>query len=151
MNFKSFQFILTLSLIFITTSVSFGQSKDEVEIRRLEKLWTTLLDKGDTVSLASIWSKDYVVNNPNGKIVTPSDIIKLMKEGHKFPLVERYIEKITFNENVAIVMGKEMQQPSENIKNVDNWLPRRFTNVWIKKGKNWQLAARQSTEISVSK
>lgn len=92
--------------------------------------------------------KKYVVNNPNGKIVTPEDIISLMKSGHKFPKVERMIEKITIDGNVAIVMGKELQQPSPNVTNLNDWLPRRFTNVWIKKEKRWQLAARQSTEIS---
>ena len=51
--------------------MAFGQSKDEQEIRYLEKHWTQLLDNGDTTSLLNIWSKEYVVNNPNGKIVTP--------------------------------------------------------------------------------
>jgi len=53
-----------------------------------------------------------VVNNPNGKIVTPKEIVALMKSGHKFPAVQRIIEKITFNQNIAIVMGKELQQPA---------------------------------------
>ena len=44
-----------ISFIFITT-VAFGQSSDEMEIRQLEKHWTELLDKGDTTSLLKIWS-----------------------------------------------------------------------------------------------
>ncbi len=85
---------------------------DEEKIKELELHWTQLLDKGDTTSLVQIWSKEYVVNNPNGKIVTAKEIIALMKSGFKFPLVERVIEKITFNKNIAIVMGKELQQPA---------------------------------------
>ena len=135
-----------ISFIFIST-VAFGQSSDEMKIRQLEKHWTELLDKGDTTSLLKIWSEKYVVNNPNGKIVTPKEIVTLMKNGHKFPAVERIIEKITFNQDIAIVMGKELQQPGNMAPNHDNWIPRRFTNVWIKSEEGWQLAARQSTQV----
>ena len=135
-----------ISFIFIPT-VAFGQSSDEMEIRQLEKHWTELLDKGDTTSLLKIWSEKYVVNNPNGKIVTPKEIVALMKSGHKFPAVERIIEKITFNQDIAIVMGKELQQPENMTPNHDNWISRRFTNVWIKTKEGWQLAARQSTQV----
>jgi len=143
---KTFNLFL-ISFIFVTT-LAFGQSNDEQEIRRLEKHWTELLDKGDTTSLLKIWTNDYVVNNPNGKIVTPKEIVALMKNGHKFPSVERIIEKITFNQNIAIVMGKELQQPANMIANKDEWIPRRFTNVWIKSENVWQLAARQSSKIN---
>lgn len=128
-------------------SLTFGQSDDETEIRRLEEYWTELLDKGDTTALLAIWSENYVVNNPNGKIVTPKDIVALMKGGHIFPAVKRIIEKITFNQNMAIVMGKELQQPASMITNHNDWIPRRFTNVWIKTESGWQLAARQSSRV----
>lgn len=137
-------FLINFTLI---TTFAFGQSNDEIEIRKLEKLWTELLDKGDTTSLLEIWSENYVVNNPNGKIVTPKDIVALMKGGHKFPAVKRIIENITFNQDIAIVMGKELQQPSNMNPNSEEWIPRRFTNVWIKTKSGWQLAARQSSKV----
>ena len=135
-----------ISLILVTT-LAFGQSNDETEIRQLEKHWTELLDKGDTSSLLKIWSKNYAVNNPNGKIVTPKDIVALMETGHRFPTVKRIIEKITFNQDIAIVMGKELQQPENRTTNHEEWIPRRFTNVWIKTNNGWQLAARQSSKV----
>jgi hypothetical protein len=42
--------LLLIGLVFVVT-ISNGQSKDELEIKRLEKYWTELLDKGDTTSL----------------------------------------------------------------------------------------------------
>lgn len=140
-------FNLFLISFIIATAVAVGQSSDEIKIKQLEKHWTELLDKGDTTSLLKIWSENYVVNNPNGKIVTPKEIVALMKSGHKFPAVKRIIEKITFNQDIAIVMGKELQQPKNMTTNRDDWIPRRFTNVWIKTKEGWQLAARQSTQI----
>ena len=143
---KIFSFFL-ICLILVTT-VTFGQSDDEIEIRELEKHWTELLDKGDTTSLfPQIWSKNYVVNNPNGKIVTPQDIVAIMKSGHKFPAVQRIIENITFNQDIAIVMGKELQQPANMTPNHEEWILRRFTNVWLKTKNGWQLAARQSSKV----
>ncbi len=141
--------VLNLFLIgfMISTTIAFGQSSDELEIKQLEKHWTELLDKGDTTSLLRIWSENYVVNNPNGKIVTPKEIVALMRSGHKFPKVERIIEKITFNQDIAIVMGKELQQPANMTPNHEDWILRRFTNVWIKTKEGWQLAARQSTQV----
>ena len=141
--------VLNLFLIsfIIATTVAVGQSSDEIKIKQLEKHWTELLNMGDTTSLLEIWSGNYVVNNPNGEIVTPKEIVALMKSGHKFPAVERIIEKITFNQDIAIVMGKELQQPQNMTTNHDDWIPRRFTNVWIKTKEGWQLAARQSTQI----
>ena len=140
--------ILLLLNFIIANSVAFGQPSDEIKIKQLEKHWTELLNKGDTSALLKIWSENYVVNNPNGKIVTPKEIIALMKSGHKFPLVERIIEKITFNQDIAIVMGKELQQPANMTTNHDEWIPRRFTNVWIKTEESWRLAARQSTQVN---
>lgn len=140
---------LFLLFLFLSTSFLFGQSKDELEIRRLERHWTELLDKGDTTALLKIWSPNYVVNNPKGRIVTPNDIVGIMKSGHQFPAVERIIEKITFNDNIAVVMGKELQQPSNMTVDQKEWIPRRFTNIWISTKNGWQLAARQSSTLVV--
>ena len=139
-----FFFLANFTLL---TTLAYGQSGDEMQIRALEKHWTELLDKGDTTALLEIWSENYVVNNPNGKIVTPKDIVALMKGGHVFPAVDRIIEKITFQGDMAIVMGKELQQPPSKTTDREQWIPRRFTNVWVKAGNAWQLIARQSAVI----
>ena len=44
-------------------------------------------------------------------------------------------------------MGKELQQPANMVANQDEWIPRRFINVWIKSENGWQLAARQFSEV----
>jgi len=141
--------IATLFFFAFLSVSSYGQPGNEQEIRYLEKHWTQLLDKGDTTSLLKLWSSNYVVNNPYGEIATPESIVARMKGGHVFPKVERIIEKITFNQNIAIVMGKELQQPLGATTNLDEWIPRRFTNVWIWMDGEWKLAARQSSELII--
>jgi hypothetical protein len=44
-------------------------------------------------------------------------------------------------------MGKELQQPANMTPRQEEWIPRRFTNVWIKTKNGWQLAARQSSKV----
>jgi ketosteroid isomerase-like protein len=139
--------VFFLFVFILTNTVSFAQSADELEIRRLETLWTQLLDKADTTALLKIWSKDYVVNNPDGKIATPKDIVALIRKGHVFPSVERIIEKITFTQNIAIVMGKEIEHSVKTGQNENPVVTRRFTNVWVKSDGGWQLAARQSSKV----
>lgn len=112
---------------------------------RLEVKWTKLLEKNETTALLKIWSKEYVVNNPNGKIATRADIISIMRGGQAFPPVERIIEKITFNGNLAVVMGKELAGKKDTEHTSVKRIERRFTNVWRKTGQNWELVARQAT------
>ncbi|WP_353723281.1 nuclear transport factor 2 family protein [Dyadobacter sp. 676] len=80
-------------------------------------------------------TKDYIVNNPNGKISGVADIIAPIRNAQKFPEVERTNEKSTFNHNLAIVVGSQMAAGSTQQDRVK----RRLTNVWIrrKQGGNW--------------
>ena len=129
------------------TTFCFGQSKDELEVRALEKSWSELLDKSDTTALRQIWSKDYIVNNPAGKIITGNDIIGFIRNGQRFPSYEKTIESIKFSENIAIVMGKEVSQPQKDKSGKEQTIVRRFTNIWLKSKKSWKLVARQATNL----
>tara|TARA_R110000744_G_scaffold162124_1_gene278718 strand:+ start:4107 stop:4280 length:174 start_codon:yes stop_codon:yes gene_type:complete len=52
--------------------------------------------------------------------------------------VERIIETITLNENISIVVGRKLQQPANLPIDKKDWIPKKFTNVWL-------LAAKQSS------
>ena len=143
------QLLFIISLIFFST-FCFGQSKSELEIRQLENYWAELLDKSDTTALSKVWSKDYIVNNPAGKIITGNDIIGFIRNGQKFPAYQRIIESVTFSKNIAIVMGKEISQPQKDALGKEQKIVRRFTNIWVKEKKVWKLVARQATNIANS-
>lgn len=135
-------------LFLVIPTLSFSQSKLEKEIRQLEIYWSELLDKSDTTSLAKVWSKDYIVNNPAGKIITGQDIIGFIRNGQRFPAYERVIESITFSGKMAIVMGKEISQPQKDSSGISpKVIVRRFTNIWAKEKKDWKLVARQATNM----
>lgn len=140
--------LIPIILFLVIPTLSFSQSKLEKEIRQLEIYWSELLDKSDTTSLAKVWSKDYIVNNPAGKIITGQDIIGFIRNGQRFPAYERVIESITFSGKMAIVMGKEISQPQKDSSGISpKVIVRRFTNIWAKEKKDWKLVARQATNM----
>ncbi len=139
---------LILILLLIIGTNSFAQSKAEMEIRQLEDYWSELLAKSDTVGLSKVWSKNYVVNNPAGKIIRGEDIFGFIRKGQQFPAYEKVIESITFSDNIAIVMGREISQSKKEGVENPHQITRRFTNVWVYSKKEWKLLARQATNTA---
>lgn len=132
-----FIFIFILSLFCVSI---YAQTSDKEQvILNLEKEWTAVLDKNDTITLKKYWTDDYVVNNATGKVVSVKDILALLASGHKFPKVERNVERITFNGDLAVVMGSEIEYGKDGEKK-----NRRFTNVWRETADGWKLVARQA-------
>ena len=122
----------------------------ETEIRKLESEARDAILKKDTVALSILFSPGFVVNSPGNKVETFQDLLVRIKSGAlDRESFEKNIEKITFTENVAIVMGNEIVKPTGNAANPGKTIKRRYTNIWLKNRKSWQLVARQSTIISV--
>ena len=142
--------ILIWSLFTLTVQFSFSQSKEEIEIRRLDQLEITSVCKSDTITLRKLWAKDFVVNNPYGEIVTVPQILSFIRSGQiDYSSVERVIEKVTFTQNIAITMGYEIVTPQNLTENAGKIVNRRYTHIWIKTKGNWFLTARQATIFSI--
>ena len=61
---------------------------------------------------------------------------------------ERRIQKVSFNGNVAVVMGEERIRPQEQQPNAGKLVTRRSINVWMFSD-NWAIIARQATNMKV--
>jgi hypothetical protein len=134
-----------------TSGAVLCQDKRESEIRRLENLERESVLKGDSLVLFDkIWSPDMVINTPNNVVGTVEGTKALLRSGGlNYLSFERTIEKITFNNNVAIVMGEERIKPQGKQNNAGKLVTRRFTNVWMYSNNNWSIIARQATIIKV--
>ncbi len=144
--------VLITSLFFgLTHQVSLAQQSNETEIRNLENLEREAVLKGDTTSLFNkYWSPNMVVNTPANRVGTIEGTKIGLRTGKiDYSSFDRVIEKITFTENIAIVMGQEIIKPKGWSDNVGKTVTRRFTNIWMKSKKEWRLVARQATIISV--
>src|SRR5688572_26079668 len=97
-----------LSLIFSTKALS--QDPREVEIRRLETLEReSVLNSDSTALFGKLWSPTMIINTPANVVGTVQSTKALLRAGGlRYLSFERTIEKIAFNDNIAIVMGGEI-------------------------------------------
>jgi hypothetical protein len=143
------QVLLFIAVTTIAHTYSFSQSKAESEIRKLEQLELTTVQKGDTTALLNIWAKEFVVNNPYQQIVTVPQIFGFIRSGQiDYTTVERKVEKVTVVENIAISMGKEIVTPEKKTNYAGKIVTRQYTNIWIRRNNSWRMVARQATIIS---
>jgi len=149
---KSALIVLFTSLyLAFSTNVLNAQDTKEAEIRRLENLELESVMKGDSVPLFNkIWSPGMVINTPGNTIGTVDGTQALLRAGRlSYLSFERIIEKITFNDNLAIVMGGEVIKPHGDQQNAGKTVSRRFTHVWMYKNNSWSIIARQATIIKI--
>jgi ketosteroid isomerase-like protein len=145
-----FKFTTLFICCFLACGTVSAQSSAEAEIRRIENAEREAILHADTVALLRLMSPKIVVHNPENKIVGLREIINRVKEGMiDYETFDRLIEKVTFSNNTAIVMGKETIKPKGSTKNAGKTVTRRFTNIWLKEGDRWWLIARQSTIVSI--
>jgi hypothetical protein len=128
-----------------------AQDSREPEIRRLENIEREAVLKGDSVTLFNkLWSSNMVINAPANNVGTVEGTKALLRSGNLNYLVfERNIEKITFNDNLAIVMGGEVIKPQGKQPNAGKTVSRRFTNIWQYKNQSWSIIARQATIFKI--
>ena len=147
--------IFSLLTIFVLVTFSSGpvsaQDPREVKIRQLENLERESVLKGDSVALFDkIWSSNMVVNTPANAVGTVEGTKAQLRAGNlSYLSFERNIEKITFTDNVAIVMGGEIIKPQGQQVNAGKTVSRRFTHVWLFNNNSWSIIARQATNIKV--
>lgn len=145
---KSFTILLLLTL---TTNLLIAQDTRDTEIRRLENVEKEAVMRGDSILLFNkLWSPKMVINTPANRVGTVEGTKMSLRTGKlNYLSFERNIEKITFNENIAIVMGEEKIKPQGDQDNAGKLVTRRFTNVWKYKNKKWTIIARQATIIKI--
>jgi hypothetical protein len=93
-----------------------------------------------------IWSPTMIVNTPANVVGTVKGTKAHFRSGDlNYLSFDRNIEKVTFNDNVAVVMGGEIIRPQGHQVNAGKTVSRRFTHVWLYKNKQWSIIARQAT------
>ena len=141
---------LLICLIWISSAV-LAQDPRETEIRKLEVLERESVLKGDSAVLFDkIWSPKMIVHTPANVVGTVEGTKQLLRSGGlNYLSFERSIERITFNDDLAIVMGEEKIRPQGQQPNAGKLVTRRFTNIWKYSNSSWSIIARQATIIKV--
>jgi hypothetical protein len=145
--------IFTLFVIFLSTFIITKAQTDprEAEIRRFENIEREATMRGDSALLfGKIWSNEMVINNPANLVGTVEGSKMQLRTGNLAYLsFIRNIEKITFNDNIAMVMGEEITKPHGHQIHAGKTVTRRFTNIWKNTNNQWQMIGRQATIIKV--
>lgn len=136
--------------LLVVSAPAWAQHQDEPEIRRLEALEITTVQRGDTAALLQLWRKEFVVNNPYGQVVTRPQILSFIRQGQiDYSTVRRVVEKVTIVDNMAIAMGHEIVTPQRATEFAGQVETRRYTDVWVKTKAGWRLTARQASIVSL--
>src|SRR5688500_13286292 len=146
--FSRITFYLCLSFISPTL---LAQDHREEEIRRLENIEREAVLKSDSGTLFNkIWSQKMVVNTPLNTVGTVEGTKQHLRAGGlNYLSFERNIERITFDDDIAIVMGGEIVKPQGTQPNAGKSVTRRFTHAWKHPDNRWSLIARHATIIKV--
>ena len=141
---------ITLHFSGITSNV-LAQDPREAEIRRMETLERESVIKQDSLALFDrIWSPNMIVNTPANIVGTVEGTKAHFRSGDlNYLSFEGTIEKISFTDNIAIVMGGEVIKPQGKQINAGKIVSRRFTHVWLYKNNSWSLIARQATIFKI--
>lgn len=160
MNFYKFitqlkqmiKLILFIPLFLVSLSVKAQkQARIENEIRRLEQMVVNGILEGDTASLKKLWVPEFMVNTPRNTIAVNRDaVFDVQKKGLiDYSSLERIIEEVLVQKNIAITMGYETFVPRVDLPDAKagQAVKRRFTNVWMYKKGKWQQVARHASII----
>ncbi|MEO6812868.1 MAG: nuclear transport factor 2 family protein [Ginsengibacter sp.] len=149
MKNNSLFFLLTI-LFVLGHHTSFAQENPETVIRNLENAEGQAWVNKDSVALFKMFSPQLVVNTPLNRVATLDMVKKLMRAGKiDVSFTEKIIEKITFINNMAVVMGRDNIKPQGAMENAGKTVTRQYTDVWIKDESGWHLTIRQATIISI--
>lgn len=121
----------------------------EAELRRLDIAAAKAILEKDEKGIARYFTKNSVTNNPRNNLTRGTDgIIDAVRSSlinyHSFT---RELESIQVLGNTAITMGNETVVMKGADGGAGNAIRRRYTNVWMKSGKTWQIVARHANVI----
>ena len=129
--------------------IKYTTTQDESAIIEIENKRAAAIEHHDLSYFFSLFSHEFIATNPFNKVVDKEEVFELFNKGIAGN-VSSYkidIEKISFINGLAVVMGNEMLTPRTNLLDNTKTVGRRFTNIWIKSNEGWKITARHASVI----
>ncbi|RYE22333.1 MAG: nuclear transport factor 2 family protein [Sphingobacteriales bacterium] len=135
--------IVTILLFFVCSSV-FGQPSKLKEAS--QSLGAALLQK-DTAVIKKMLHNDVSYGHSNGWVETKANVVADLYNGKlTYNKIGEQIKSINVESGTGIVRSELNVDVTVDGKQIQ--LKLAVLQVWVKKGKDWQLLARQSTKIN---
>jgi ketosteroid isomerase-like protein len=145
-----FTLLLTIAACFGATVYSQSANKTaEAELRVLDVAAAKAVLEKDEKAIARYFTKESVTNNPRNGLTRGSDgVIEAVRTNlvnyHSFT---RALESVQVIGTTAVTMGNETVVMKGPDGGAGRTVQRRYTNVWMKRGKTWQIVARHANVI----
>lgn len=126
-----------------------AKSKLEATLRKLDLEAALAIQEKDEAHIAKFFTKESVTNNPrNGLTLGSAGVIEAARTGViNYLSLDREIESVQILGNTAILMGNETVVMVGSDKGPGETIRRRYTNIWMKTGRDWQIVARHANII----
>jgi ketosteroid isomerase-like protein len=116
------------------------------ELGRLNRQWMQAYTKRDTAFLERYMSDDYVGTFPDGTVRDKKSEIEAVASGAvSITQMEPSEMRVRVYDNAAVITGQS--SVTATVDSQDMAAELRFTDVWIRRGNQWQAVASQVTRI----
>ena len=157
---------ITLLIMFVCSIslTAFGQSinrcdykdnkkdkRSEEEFKRLHAYEVSIVLSGDVKAWDEFYPEDHIVTNPFNQLIDKKVVLERVRENIiRYKSYEKKIEYLCVYKETAVVAGVEISLPADDANRPDagKMTRRRFTETWIKRGKQWRKVARHVSTIA---
>jgi len=140
--------ILALTLLALAGGPQQSQDTPDVkELLRLESVWNQAHATGDASALERLWADDIEITVPRMPVMSKADALGFARSGRMS--FQRYFTsslKVRVYGDTAVVSGRLQRTRTLNGKTIDDdW---RFTKVYVRSARRWQVVAFQASEAA---
>lgn len=121
------------------------------EVKRLMDYELKLVLNQDTTAMEQFYPDDMAVTNPFNQFIDKQKVMERVKSNIiKYISYEKKVDYFHVEGvNTVVVIGKEIVVPTSDANRTDagKTVNRRFTEVWMKRGKEWKKVVRHANNI----
>jgi ketosteroid isomerase-like protein len=119
----------------------------EAAITTLERDWAAAIVRKDAVALGRLLADDFNGTSPTAHTFTKTVAIEDLKSG-KYAVASMVLDEISVNVYGDVAVAFTSQQESSRYGNTDTSGHYHFTDVWAKKGGQWQVVASHGSRFN---
>jgi ketosteroid isomerase-like protein len=146
MNKSAASGLVLMVLAVLIPGSAIADTKDDIE--KLEQRRIQAIIDVDMPTLKAIYADDFFYNLAAGNSLTKAEYLPMYESGNlKVNKSTSENREVRVYGDTAVVTG--IVHVDATIKGENRNLHLRYLNVWVKRGYNWVLVARQATNIPV--
>ena len=144
--------LLVSAPAFAASSGAIARTADERAVLAADAGQRDAVASVDLKAISAISHRNLRVNAPNNRILTGEDLVRMVGSGEiRNEVFKRVPETVVVTGNVGVVMGHETVLPGAQSEQARMYgrktLNRRYTNVFVRDGKEWRHLARHANVI----